>query len=324
LPLLRVLIAATAAIALIAACSDGRSPASGAADPFAGQRLYVDPASPARRQADAWRSSRPRDAALVERIASRPHADWFGDWLPDPRAAVARRVGEITAAGALPVLVAYAIPDRDCGGWAAGGMRTATAYRRWIRRFADGIGGRAAVVILEPDAVAGLDCLSARARRGRLVLLRDAVAVLGARPRVAVYVDAGNARWHPPKVVAARLRRAGIAEARGFALNVSNFLITAESVRYGERLSARVGARHFVIDTSRNGRGPAPDGELCNPPGRALGRPPTTRTGHPLVDALLWVKMPGESDGACRGAPRAGEWWPDYALGLAARALPPR
>ncbi|HVG45729.1 MAG TPA: glycoside hydrolase family 6 protein, partial [Longimicrobium sp.] len=56
---------------------------------------------------------------------------------------------------------------------------------------------------------------------------------------------------------------------------------------------------------------------------QALGRAPTTRTGHPLVDAYLGVKMPGQSDGTCNGGPRAGEWWADYALELsrAAQAL---
>jgi endoglucanase len=32
------------------------------------------------------------------------------------------------------------------------------------------------------------------------------------------------------------------------------------------------------------------------------------------------VKAPGESDGACNGAPASGEWMPEYALGLAQRA----
>ncbi|MGW1076116.1 glycoside hydrolase family 6 protein [Streptomyces sp. NPDC002537] len=66
------------------------------------------------------------------------------------------------------------------------------------------------------------------------------------------------------------------------------------------------------------------DEPWCNPPGRALGTPPTTATGSPLIDAFLWIKRPGESDGACRGAPPAGHWWADYALRLAeATPAPP-
>jgi endoglucanase len=102
---------------------------------------------------------------------------------------------------------------------------------------------------------------------------------------------------------------------------------------------------HFVIDTSRNGEGPwvPPAGtyteaqDWCNPPGRGLGVPATTNTGSPLGDALLWVKVPGESDGTCtRGAPAgsidpewglvdpaAGQWFAQQALQLAQLASPP-
>ncbi|MEU2438099.1 glycoside hydrolase family 6 protein [Streptomyces rubradiris] len=101
---------------------------------------------------------------------------------------------------------------------------------------------------------------------------------------------------------------------------------------------------HFVIDTSRNGRGawtPEPgkysgDPEpWCNAPGRGLGPRPTADTGVPLVDAYLWIKVPGESDGSCtRGTggtidpeygvvdPPAGTWWPDQAHALARNAVP--
>jgi len=109
---------------------------------------------------------------------------------------------------------------------------------------------------------------------------------------------------------------------------------------------------HFVVDTSRNGQGPwiAPAGanggasgassgdqqEWCNPPGRGAGPRPTTTTGDPLVDAYLWIKVPGESDGQClRGTagpadpvrsspdPPAGTWFPEMALELARNASPP-
>jgi endoglucanase len=79
---------------------------------------------------------------------------------------------------------------------------------------------------------------------------------------------------------------------------------------------------HFVIDTSRNGAGPPPeDGSpdhWCNPPGMRLGEAPTTSPDLPRVDALLWIKQPGDSDGTCRGAPPAGQWWPQAALELSA------
>ncbi|MBD0839933.1 glycoside hydrolase family 6 protein [Streptomyces sp. TRM68416] len=102
--------------------------------------------------------------------------------------------------------------------------------------------------------------------------------------------------------------------------------------------------KHFVIDTSRNGLGawvPEPgkytgDPEpWCNAPGRGLGPRPTANTGVPLVDAYLWIKIPGESDGSCTRNtggtidpeygivdPPAGTWWPEQAHTLARNAAP--
>jgi endoglucanase len=47
-----------------------------------------------------------------------------------------------------------------------------------------------------------------------------------------------------------------------------------------------------------------------------VGQRPGPAVGHPGLDALLWVKRPGESDGACGPSRRpAGEF--DTALALA-------
>jgi endoglucanase len=304
-------------LTLILALAALAAPATASGNPFVGRKLYVDPNSPAAQQAAAWRTTRPADAAEIDEIAGSPQAQWFGDWNHDVAAAVNAHVSAAAAAGRWALLVAYNIPQRDCGGLSAGG---AADYRGWIREFARGIGSRAAAVVLEPDALAGLDCLSAADRDGRLALLRDAVAVLRATPGVEVYVDAGHSAWHPVATIADRLRRADIARATGFALNVSNFQTTASELAYGRQLAAQLGGKHFVIDTGRNGLGPAPAGEWCNPSGRALGPRPTTLTGDWLADAFLWIKQPGLSDGPCNGGPAAGAWWADYALGLARRS----
>jgi len=123
-----------------------------------------------------------------------------------------------------------------------------------------------------------------------------------------------------PAAMAAKLTRAGIANAAGFALNVLNYMTTEANTTYGTAISSLLGGKHFVIDTSRNGRGPAANNEWCNPAGRGLGEKPTTQTASALVDALLWIKTPGESDGECNGGPNAGAWYASYALGLAERA----
>ena len=294
-------------------------PQDGPRSALAGMKLHVEVDSFARRQADAWRASRPLDAAHMDRIAAEPQAGWLGEWSGDIRSAVAERVSAAARMGSVSTLVAYNIPQRDCGSHSAGGAASADAYRTWIREFAGGVGGRPAIVVLEPDALAGMDCLSSDDKATRLALLEDAVSVLAAHGSVATYIDAGHSAWQPAHVMANRLDSVGIARIHGFSLNVSNTRPTSGEVAYGQEIAGLTGGKRFVVDTSRNGPATA-SAEWCNPLGRALGRPPTTETGQPFVDAFLWIKRPGESDGTCNGGPPAGAWWPEYALGLAQRA----
>jgi endoglucanase len=291
--------------------------------PFEGRSLFVDPGSNAAQDADALASTDPARADALRKIATRSQADWFGDWnaVSTVQRDVANRIATITQAGAYPVLVAYDIPLRDCGSYSGGGAASADAYRAWISAFRAGIGSTPAAVILEPDALAQLDCLSATNRTARLKLLKEATLKLASGGNVAVYIDAGHAGWIPADVMAQRLASAGVAAARGFSLNVSNFGFTADQINYGSAIAPTIGWKRFVVDTSRNGLGPATGEEAwCNPTGRALGPVPTAATGSALVDAYLWIKHPGESDGTCAGGPAAGTWWRDYAVGLAQRA----
>ena len=326
-----LVIAATAALAACGGDAGGvtgpgtidaggaNSAPSRATNPFAGQTLYVNPSSNARKTADEWRATRPDDAQQMDKIAARSQARWFNEWVGDIYTAVTGAMSAAESQGALPVLVAYNIPDRDCGGLSGGGGATAEGYRAWITAFANAIGGRKAAVILEPDALANMGCLSAAGQQSRVDLIRYAVQALKGKG-AAVYLDAGHPAWHPAPEMARRLNLADIENADGFALNVSNFVATALNTAYGAQISALVGGKHFVIDTGRNGLGATADNQWCNPPGRALGMAPTASTGSALVDAYLWIKPPGESDGACNGAPAAGKWWPEYALDLARRS----
>ena len=282
-------------------------------NPFRGRRLWVNPDNPARQQATDWQRSRAADATVMRQMAAQPEAIWLGDWNRDIRGDVDNFLSR--AGGTLPIFVAYNIPYRDCGLYSRGGSGDADAYRRWVIDLARGIRNRPSVVILEPDAVAAADCLPVRLREERFVLLREATDVLK-KAGATVYIDAGHAAWKPVSDVADRLKKSGIELADGFALNVSNFQPTSASVTYGNSLSRLVNGKHYVIDTSRNGRGVSGSANWCNPPGQALGPLPSVNTGSPLADAYLWVKIPGQSDGTCNGGPRAGQWWPDYALAL--------
>ncbi|WP_233513658.1 glycoside hydrolase family 6 protein [Micromonospora craterilacus] len=287
--------------------------------------FYVDPANPADTEADR-RAARGEtaEAEALRGIGSRPSAKWLTGG--PARDEVDTFLGQAAIAGQIPVLVVHNVPQRDCGRRGGGGAGSGAEYQSWIRDVAAGIAGRPVTVVLEPgalpDAVAG--CV--RDSDGRLALLRDAVAVLASTGTARIYLDAGHPGWiKDVEALAAGLRRAGVAEADGFALNVANFVRTEDNVAYGHRISdALGGATTFVVDTSRNGNGPYPGNRVkgapswCNPPGRALGEEPTADTGLPRVDALLWVKYPGESDGDCRpGEPASGTFWPKYAISLA-------
>jgi endoglucanase len=285
--------------------------------------LFVDPVTPAAQQVGEWQAQgRTDDAEALRAIAERPIPLWLGDG-PDVTAVVADYVGRAAAAGAVPLLVAYNIPHRDCGSFSGGGATDADGYRAWVADVAAGLGGSPAIVVLEPDAIPHQITGCAGGDEERFDLLAgavDAFAAAGAR----VYVDAGNPGFPgDPVATAEALERSGVLRAAGFSLNVANFYTTEASVEYGTAISDALGGGvRFVIDTSRNGAGRAPqpaDGspEWCNPPDRLLGTEPTLETGIPLVDGLLWIKRPGESDGSCRpGEPDAGRWFPDYALDL--------
>ncbi|MBY0443353.1 MAG: glycoside hydrolase family 6 protein [Mycobacteriaceae bacterium] len=287
------------------------------ANPLAGLPFYVNPASAAMRAAQHADPPSPQ----LTSIANTPQAYWI---VPGSSAAtVARYTHDAQAAGALPVLTLYGIPHRDCGSFAAGGFATADQYRAWIDGIAADIGSSRVAVILEPDALAMADCLSADQRQERFDLIRYAVDTFTRNPATAVYVDAGHLRWHSADDMAARLSKVDIGRARGFSLNTANFFTTADEIGYGEAISGLTNSSHYVIDTSRNGLGPAPDSELnwCNPSGRALGALPTTATGGAHADAYLWIKRPGESDGTCgKGDPPAGTFVNEYAIELARNA----
>lgn len=392
------------ALGLAVALTAISAAAAGQTSPSAG--IFVDPNSTTVQASARLQGQAARDALLLSRIAS---ASWFTSGTPEiVEAKVRDLVDRATAAGQVPVLVAYNIPYRDCALYSAGGARDGAAYLAWMKGFASGIGERHAIVILEPDGLgiipwhqtldgtvehcrpAGQD---GRAAVARYEQLRGAVAILAGLPNVRVYLDGTGSSWLAPGEAANRLIKADVARTNGFFLNVSNFESDARVIPYArwvsdcialvtrggidpracpsqyapadfkdhrtwgatdaafDRLFEKAGMKrdpasqkHAVIDTSRNGRGSweppvgkYPDAEVwCNPPDRGLGRRPTLVSGNPYVDAFLWIKIPGESDGECyrgqggpadpeRGltAPPAGSWFSEQARELIEFANPP-
>ncbi|MEV5983488.1 glycoside hydrolase family 6 protein [Streptomyces sp. NPDC052051] len=284
--------------------------------------FWVNPDGNAARQVAALeKAGKKSEADQIRKIARQPTGEWIGPENPEAEARGFTEAAE--KAHRTAILVLYDIPHRDCGQFSQGGAADGNAYRAWIDGVARGIGDRHATVILEPDGVLHMvdGCTPEEFHEERYDLLKGAITKLKELPHTKVYLDAGNAGWQHPDQIFEPLRWAGVERADGFAVNVSNFYSTRDSLAYGKQLSAKIGGKHFVIDTSRNGNGPYTAGDpsrrWCNPPGRALGEPPTTKTADPLVDAYLWIKRPGESDGTCKGGPKAGDWWASYALALA-------
>lgn len=325
----------------------------------------------------------------------------------------------------IPILIAYNIPGRDCSQYSAGGAPSDQDYQHWIDALGRALGDAKAVIILEPDALANLPSDCGAAYQAANPLITDAareadvaygVSVLERDPNASVYIDGGHSAWQSVGTIAQTLIAAGVAQAQGFFLNVSNYQYSANNVFYGTWVSdciaygtavnpgdtnlaadcpnqywnggaptgfngtaltpyglwsataadldlntagidsqyaALLGsvmpATHFVIDTSRNGHGPnfmqayaaAPyaqpsdpltamtagpytwnqyvpagtvatlvGGNWCNPPDSGTGNLPSadTRQDSGLLDAYLWVKPPGESDGQCDAAGGVRAW----------------
>lgn len=328
----RASIAVLGAALLITGCSsgDGDGDDQGEAAGVTQQPKETDPfwVNPeglsVQKAAELSKDGKKAEAEQIRKIAEQPVAEWISPENPEEQARGYTEAAEKADRSAL--LVLYNIPHRDCDQYSRGGAADGNAYRDFVDAVARGIEDRPATVILEPDAVLHLvdGCTPQQFHEERYDLLSGAIDKLKGLKNTTVYLDAGNAGWGNPDQIFDPLKRAGIDRADGFSVNVSNFYTTEESIAYGKQLSAKVGNKPFVIDTSRNGNGIYAEGDpkdrWCNPPGRALGEVPTVDTADPLVDAYLWVKRPGESDGECKGGPKAGQWWEEYALGLAEAA----
>ena len=273
----------------------GRAPANA--------ELYIDP--------DMQSIAAARKDARFDPIAETPQAKWFTDWSTSEtvQADMGDYLDGAAAAGAVPAIVLYRIPQRDCGSWSTGGAADEQEYKDWVKGAAAELKGHDdALVIIEPDALPQLGKCEQGDRLDTLTFAVDALATTGAR----VYIDAGHENWLSAAEAADRLSRVGVDTVRGFSLNVAAHYTTQVEIAYAEEIRSELGKLgitdvHYVIDTGRNGAGPQEDN--CNPPGARLGHEPQLFEGDAL-DGFLWVKNPGETDGACRGGPTSGFWAP--------------
>jgi endoglucanase len=275
-------------------------------------QLYVNPQSNAATWVKA-NGSDGRAAAINTRIAQVPTAYWLTGGNVNVSTAVGNYVNAAAALNQVPILVAYNIPDRDCGGASAGGASSSAAYQTWVQAFAEAIGTSQAVVILEPDALAdswpAVNCFANQTQQTqatRLSLLSYAITQFNTyAPNALVYLDIGNSSWVPAAQAAQLLISAGVADVHGFSLNVSNFQTDSQSIAYGNAINTALQQQQgftkpFSIDTSRNGNGPLLNNGStvwCDPTTRKIGALPTLYPPGSQPELRLWVKLPGNTDG---------------------------
>ena len=212
----------------------------------------------------------------------------------------------------LPVLVVYNMPNRDIGQYSKGGAKTRQSYLNFLKSFADGIGKNKPILIYEPDSLTHTVEMSDADADSRISLMKEGLQILTDNCDALIYIDIGHSNWLSPVEASKLLNKVTNKNVRGFAINVSNYRSTSESTKWGLELCEHRPNDYFVIDTSRNGNAPHGN-DWCNPPGRALGTPPTCNTGEEKCDAFLWIKIPGESDGKANKGPRAGRFWGEMA-----------
>ena len=185
-----------------------------AGDPLGGDSFYVDPSDSAvvaEHQLQA--EGQTADAAALEKIASQPEAIWLTD---DGSPSVVPQIMQAAAAThTVPVFVAYDIPWRDCGQYSSGGAADPADYEAFVNSLSDGLGQGKAVVIVEPDALSEMSCLSSSQQQSYDQMIRYAVQRIDTDANASAYVDAGNPTWQPAATEAAALQQAiGSREGR--------------------------------------------------------------------------------------------------------------
>ncbi|KAF4172932.1 hypothetical protein CNMCM8694_007991 [Aspergillus lentulus] len=257
---------------------------------------------------------------------------------------------------------------------ADGGVEKYKAYIDSIREHIDNYPDTQIILVIELDSLANLVTNTAvpkcaNAHDAYLECTNYALTKLSA-PNVAMYLDAGHAGWlgWPANIGPAAQLYASVyknasspASVRGLVTNVANYnafvATTCPSYTQGNavcdeksyinsfapQLASAGFDAHFIVDTGRNGKQPTGQlawGDWCNVIGTGFGVRPTTDTGDKLVDAFVWVKPGGESDGtsdtsakrydakcgledALKPAPEAGSWFQAYFEQLLRNANPP-
>jgi hypothetical protein len=301
-------------------------PGAPAANPLAGMRWgnysgHLDEVFP------AYRAAHGEQRRLLGLIALRPRVRWFGAWYSDGdvRSVIRQYIANATggdSSALAQVAVFRLVPWERPACHRLPSPAEQASYERWIQAFAGGIGSSRVALILQPDLPFAL-CVPGHSRLP-LALVAYAARVFAALPHTTVYIDAGAADWLTVAQATSLLRAAGVASARGFALNATHYDSTSRQIMFGAKVVRALAAdhipdRHFVINTAANGRPfthhQYHGSSFDNAAGCAsaasrrcvtLGIPPTWQVADPrwglspstrrvasrLVDAYLWLGRP--------------------------------
>lgn len=297
----------------------------------------------------------------------------------EPALADARAVQEQKGQKVVVPFVVYNMPDRDCGSEASNGELTferdgLNRYKAMVDSIAatvDKYSDLDYAIVIEPDSLANM-VTNVGVNRCQPSLFENYIDAYAyviqkfQKPNVGLYIDVAHSQWlgWPDNVIKVAdvleriLERAGPdAKIRGYSQNVSNYqpfinpnptTVNPNFDEYHYALALKAAAQernlpaHFIIDTGRSGRPEAlVDGVWCNLKDAGLGRLPSADTAphEDLVDSWVWIKPPGDSDGAsvpgrgydtsCTGpnnfqpAPAPGQWFVEYSKMLIKNANPP-
>ncbi|KAG8705371.1 hypothetical protein FRC09_002996, partial [Ceratobasidium sp. 395] len=311
------------------------APPSQTANPFAGKVFYANSNYKAKVVAEYNALVKEGNSALAAKvnkltsvstniwIADRASVSSIATYLQD-----AQNLQNQSGKKYVVPLVVYDLPDRDCAGGASAGEFSSAKggeakYQEFIQAVYTQFKAYPKVdlaVVLEPDSIGNMVsnqgipfCATAAPvqKRG----LAYAISVLGTLPNVYLYLDGAHATWlgwpdslgPTAKVfgdIYAQAKQLNPnAIARGVSTDVSNYNGLDQETTYHANLApylTQVGfPAHFVVDQSRSGnQNVTRSGEdWCNFKYAGLGTRPTGDTKNALLDAVLWVKPPGESDG---------------------------
>jgi|GEM_PF-2698234 len=271
------------------------------------------------------------DYDLMNRIVHTAQFRWIGSWSTND--AIANYAHQVYVAAAeadrIGLIAYYGMRDYTCEE-AAGDPALEAFYQERSQVLVEELPGSGADVwiLLEPGLIADLGSCE---NDPRGAWLSDAAATL-AGAGAAVYLDAGLVE--DPDRLAATLAGLDLAPVAGIAVGTNGYRAPSDQVAGGQAVLAALAAAGvdidaprtgsdpgqaglgIIVDTSRSGV-PLDDPDPCNPPEAGIGVPPRL-IGDGTLDAHVWIKRVGESDGACNGGPTRGQFSRNHALALAA------